>query len=56
MVFDFIIKESLKNEVFSGDCLAKNIKGPLPELGFIPRSGLRNVTLAVFQWTLKDKG
>ena len=31
------IKEALQNEVLSGDCLIKNIKDPLPELGFIPR-------------------
>lgn len=42
------IKEALQNKVLSGDCQVKNIKDPFPELGFIPRSGLKNVTLDDF--------
>ncbi|MFM7457501.1 MAG: hypothetical protein ACKO3R_02400 [bacterium] len=43
----------MKNEIFHHGLSGKEIKDPLPELGFIPRSGSKNAKNSIFQRILK---
>ncbi|MFM7457510.1 MAG: hypothetical protein ACKO3R_02445 [bacterium] len=43
----------MKNEIFHHGLSGKEIKDPLSELGFIPRSGSKNAKNSIFQWILK---
>ncbi|MFM7458739.1 MAG: hypothetical protein ACKO3R_08800 [bacterium] len=38
---------------FITDCQVKRLSNPLPELGFIPRSGSKNAKNSIFQRLLK---
>ncbi|MFM7458415.1 MAG: iron-containing alcohol dehydrogenase [bacterium] len=48
-------KEVMKNEIFHHGLSGEEVKDPLPELGFIPRSGSKNAKNSIFQRILKDK-
>ncbi|MFM7457953.1 MAG: hypothetical protein ACKO3R_04745 [bacterium] len=43
----------MKNFIFHHGLSGKEIKDPLPELGFIPRSGSKNAKNSIFQRILK---
>ncbi|MFM7457804.1 MAG: hypothetical protein ACKO3R_03980 [bacterium] len=45
----------MKNEIFHHGLSGEEVKDPLPELGFIPRSGSKNAKNSIFQRILKDK-
>ncbi|MFM7457450.1 MAG: hypothetical protein ACKO3R_02135 [bacterium] len=45
----------MKNEIFHHGLSGKEIKDPLPELGFIPRSGSKNAKNSILQRILKEK-
>ncbi|MFM7458453.1 MAG: hypothetical protein ACKO3R_07330 [bacterium] len=52
--YNFALKEVMKNEIFHHGLSGKEVKDPLPELGFIPRSGSKNAKNSIFQRILKD--
>ncbi|MFM7457837.1 MAG: hypothetical protein ACKO3R_04155 [bacterium] len=39
----------MRNEIFHHGLSGKEVKDPLPELGFIPRSGSKNAKNSIFQ-------
>ncbi|MFM7457560.1 MAG: YhcG family protein [bacterium] len=47
------LKEVMKNEIFHHGLSGQEVKDPLPELGFIPRSGSKNAKNSIFQRILK---
>ncbi|MFM7458900.1 MAG: hypothetical protein ACKO3R_09640 [bacterium] len=43
----------MKNFIFHHGLSGEEVKDPLPELGFIPRSGSKNAKNSIFQRILK---